>query len=970
MEWNKFQTQSNQKNLYKMKKISLLLLAADSGEGQFNWMADSVLKEQLEQNNIFFQESYFSQLEKNDLDCFDLVLLMRSPVPAHPKNDTDAFVEKCVWLQEFVENGGGLILMFTECYGKSVASLNEFAKNFDIQFAFNKILESNSDNLTHLPNMPEGLIVNAEFAPEIPFGNNRQKNKNLGIIFDGGHGTQAMTCISSKEWSPILTGFSSCISQPFPEGFYTGSVDEIFESPVFCASRNFKKGRVVAFPSSSALWIANPFLKRWEGILMKQNNDAGFDFIKEMIQWCAGNIVSDKVAPAENIFKNRSLIDPVEFSFRTVLDSEQATLKKLKPLKMWLGIPPKNTSSEQVVESAVENDYNIVVIIHDYDLLNENKWRDLKAEYAKLAEQYGLVIEPAFEQLDDEGNVCVVFNVDELPEMRSKYPNSNMLEDLLVKLNGYTAIYAKPEENRIPAWRHGGYTMLEINSQNDVELFHDRVSSCGFISGIAIARNSMPGDEEYNNFILAESLEKSMPAITENRHFNFISSGPVIEKFALLGPGLIEDDWEGFWYEWETDDVANLEIRIIDTCKITQVTIWNGKEVFAQFYHDSKIFDKSIPIELTKDMHLHVTATNSENCEIRTSYPLYTRNRFYWAHQGSDQMNDYHNVWQPKPKNGSFGIGKDLYEPYGFVTCGFAWGDYLRITSPVPWGDIMPQGIEVSSLVGNFQSLHPSPFINIKESFDFLNNHRRTLGTSDHISHVLYSSSAGSCLENDENKKWIGHGGRSFTPTRIFENSDLWTCEAKYTIPKWEANTPSFVVIEMEIAWLLDFDFTENQSFLPAHSLHFLKEDIGIEICTKIGEVIDDIAIENLLTPLPYADDDTEKEWDNLPVIERMKQDHFSHKSLIIPPHGYAATNGDAMGNYAIFNIDMPGVFSLRAWPMADNRFACGYDFIPEKKKFAKGEVLYLKYAIAVSPGKKEKHEKCFEKIIGFGNKN
>ena len=81
----------------------------------------------------------------------------------------------------------------------------------------------------------------------------------------------------------------------------------------------------------------------------------------------------------------------------------------------------------------------------------EKRWEQMQAECRAASEIHGPALQPGFEMLDDEGNTCVVFNVDGLPEMRRDYPNSNMLEDLLVKLSSYSAAYARPAVSRTKA---------------------------------------------------------------------------------------------------------------------------------------------------------------------------------------------------------------------------------------------------------------------------------------------------------------------------------------------------------------------------------------------------------------------------------------------------------------------------------------------------------------------------------------
>ena len=287
-------------------------------------------------------------------------------------------------------------------------------------------------------------------------------------------------------------------------------------------------------------------------------------------------------------------------------------------------------------------------------------------------------------------------------------PNSNMLEDLLVKLNGYTSVFARSCENRIPVWHHGGYNQLEVGDADDIAVYRDRVSSGAFLAGMHIARNTMPGEENMQNWLLGDKLENVMNAIRENRHLNYISTGPLIKTFMFEGPDLIDDDWEGFWYGWEKDEEIQVRISLYSDSPICEINLYDGEEVLKSFKPASLSFDTKVTIRMEKDLRLHLTAHDEAGGELVASYPLYTRNRLYWCHMGSDQMNDYHNVFIPD-NDGSLGVKDKFYEPCGFVTCGLRGEITSGLPPPVPWKDIMRRGSRVSSLVGNFKSFHPRP---------------------------------------------------------------------------------------------------------------------------------------------------------------------------------------------------------------------------------------------------------------------
>jgi hypothetical protein len=924
------------------KKKSILLLAADSGEGQFMRLADPELRKRLSRDGISLHESFISQVKTSELDLFDSILIMRTPVPGHAKGDFAVFKKLIPHLKRFVRNGGGLVMMFAECYGKTVASLNKLGKEFGIEFAFNKLTEHNESKVCTMPNMPEGKLIKCEVAPQAPFG---REEKPLYVITEGGHGTQALTCLPDDNWESVLLTSPECVSEPFPEGYYAGGGKEVIQSPELCVYREFGDGRIVAFPSSSPVWIASCFLPRWEEFILKQEFGHGYEFLRDMLLWTAEN-GSGSVADALNIIKNRISGKGTEFSFKAVSASHRDEICSYKSYKCWIGFIPLSKTIDDIIAAAQVYKFAFLVILHNFNDLDKGKWDSLCKKYSMLGQKNGMIIMPGYEQLDGEGNYSVVFNVEELPEQRYKYPNSNLLEDLLVKLNSYTAVFARPEDNRLPVWRHGGYNQLEVSGEDGVDLYRERISSGAFLGPLHISRGQLPGEEQFFNVLLADSLENVPTALSENRHFNYISSGPVINTFFFKGDRIVEDDWEGYWLEWEEGRSAEVEISVSSEEILTSIELFNGDESLMRFKPYATYFKTVVIIPLRHDLRLHLAATDRSGARILASYPLYTRNRLFWAHMGSDQMNDYHNVFVPDPE-GSMGICDQFYEPCGFVTCGFGWGDYVRITSPVPWKDIMPQGMEVSSLIGNFKSFHPSPFIKKENGFDFLNNHKRRLGNCNQNMHVVHSYSDSCWLDAAEGETWHSVSGKEFKPSRTIRRSGLWLTKAKYVIPRWNPYESSEVFANMEILWLQDHTFGADETFSLGHSMHELKPGLRFSLEDASGTLFSSRA-EDFLGVDIYEEPATEKEWDNQGVVDMLTEPMEMQPIIEVRNGCTLRIGGDGMGDFIFNYLLMPGKVFVRGWRRAANQFYVSFEIMPEIKEIQAGDRMMFEFSFGV----------------------
>ena len=908
-----------------MKKMrDLLFVAAASGEGQFRHIVDPGLARHLENSGFRCHSCYLAQLREEHLRACSALILVRTPMEGHAQDDSGLFRQWTPRILDAVSRGGmGLAIFFSESYGRSEGTLREFTEILGARCYFNRITEEDPARRGRIPNLDAGDTVLAAVSG-IP------GLTELEIVTGGGHGTQQLSCeLPDPAWQILLRGSSTCRSEAFPAGFYCNGSGMPLEKVIFAAERQWGRGHVVLFPGSAPLWLASAFLPRFQGYLLEQRSRAGLRFLNALLERIAR--AADDSAPALEALDRAWEANRV-FSFRYASEKCQRRLRSRRPFRVFIGTLPPGWTEERLAESAIRSSCRGLVALKDYESETPASWR---ARRDRLGRIQGIEALPGYEQIDDEGNASVVFSVRELPDQRRSYPNSNLLEDLLVKLSGYAAVYARTGHNRYPPWRHGGYNLIEYNGTESLAMYLEKVSSASSLGLVTVNRGKSPEEEVYRTYVLAPGPDCWRRHLTENYHDTFVASGSIrLNSFGLYGPALMEDDWEGFWYEWDTGDRAVLELKLTADSPIVEVVIRNGTEIFRSFTPCRTEFRHREELTLTEDLRLTASARCADGGELVSSFPLYTRNRHFWAHAGSDQMNDYHNVFQEDP-NGMMGIGTRFYEPYGFVTCGFAWGDYVRITSPVPWSDLMPSGIEVSSMTANFKSFHPSPFVILEDgAADFLNNHRRRLGHCDAERHIVHSECDGMWLERP-GAFWQGHGGRLFHPTRNIEESALWSCCGTYEIPRWKPRCPTEVIFHLKLRFKRKFELTRGRIIL-GESLHQRKE----------GLHLNGISLEELLLEGTGVSD-TWKEWDNLKALELFRA--FPDSPGNLPFTERLVLSGDPCGTYRFqAPAALPGSWYVRAWKWREDGFLLSYEWEPEQRHFRAGEILPLEFRISL----------------------
>ncbi|MBN1268572.1 MAG: hypothetical protein JXB04_03215, partial [Kiritimatiellae bacterium] len=441
--------------------VSVLLLAADSGEGGLGSdMIDPVLRARFAEEGVHFQASYVSDLRREQLDLFHIVLLLRSPVPGHPIGDLEDFQRKTAWLRGFVEGGGGLFVMFTECYGKSVSPLNELCEPWGLRFYFNRLAGSPGAAPGRLPRLVESVTLPFRFADNPCV---KPPAETLRLVTEGGHGAQHLTCVceggNGIRWHPVLRGGPSITSQNYGPFYINGSASDIVD-PVVCAAAEIGGGRVLAFPGSAPFWIVNSHIWRFQGYLQEQDHDRGLAFFLAGFRWLAGSarnahLPADVVHRAEQAVDRRLLVKTQHFSFHTVDEVEQERLQRCTSAKVWFGPGAYEWSALSALSKKLSSaGYSAAFPLGNYHELNEHNWPEI-LRMGRDSSSDDMLVVPGYELLDDEGVRSAVVSPEQLPRHMLRYPNSTLLEAVWISIFGCISILREPLANRIPPQRYG-----------------------------------------------------------------------------------------------------------------------------------------------------------------------------------------------------------------------------------------------------------------------------------------------------------------------------------------------------------------------------------------------------------------------------------------------------------------------------------------------------------------------------------
>ncbi|MBN1269826.1 MAG: hypothetical protein JXB04_09575 [Kiritimatiellae bacterium] len=803
-----------------MASLSILLVAADSGEGELGDMLDPTLRDRLAAEGLHARATYLSDLKREHLDSAHVVVLLRAPIPGHPRADAALFKEKGGWLRAHAEAGGGLLVMFTECYAKAMGSLNELCAPWGARFFFNRLVPGPEVLVERMPRFYEGVILPFRFVDN-PFIT--PPSSDLGLITEGGHGTQHLTCAFEPDspiaWQPILRGGARITSVPY-RGAYSHSSDGEISDPVACAAAEVGQGRVLLFPGSAPFWIVNSHIWRFQGYLHDQRHGAGFRFFVSAFRWLADTARNRALGPAavERLAAAADeslLVKTRYFSFAAVDEPLQSRLRRSLSQDVWFGAAPHGRADLKALGARLmEAGYTAAFPLADYRKLDEGLWKEALAIGREVSSERMLVM-PGYELLDDEGVRTAVLSPETFPRHDLSYPNSTLLEAVWVPLSGCASIVRDVLRNRIPLQRYGGYNLIEWDPLPAWSaLYRQLVASKYCVSPVYFSRS--PEDTIARTSVLVPLGAKPFDMLRGNRHATYVTSGPRIESFGLFGPGLIDDEWEGHWYGYLPGEELELTVSLSAKVELDQVVIWDGTEKFASFSPGERRFTRRIRFQAWRDHCFHLTASDAEGGILHASFPVYTRNLRFWGHVGSDQMNNYVNPMAPSER-GFLGVGRTFYDPFGFVTMGTAWGDYLRITPAIRFSDYMPRQ-EISHIIGSFSTHHPSAVLTAGKQTFCLNDHRRVFPFCGADAHAFHGDIAGQHLDNARRIAQTWHN-RMVVPTRVFLPVPGAKCSDDYVVWRWSHGEQ--VYVEVWKYFVLDPRYLADEWITFATNTHY-----------------------------------------------------------------------------------------------------------------------------------------------------
>lgn len=375
-------------------------------------------------------------------------------------------VKNTLW--KWVENGGGLFfisgLMGYGDYNQLVENINSLLTPFDIMILFEQVRdEKHKEVYKGILNYTYFETRNISKGHPITEGISR-------IWYPGGGGQHASpvstyTFKADAAWQILIKGEKEAYSPTYPS------------EPPLLACREFGKGRVALMSMDARYFINDGFHPAYGGYTLEKGD--GFHLLSQIYQWLAepslkeGKIFTPNVQVEEEKISQPEEKKAVDATCEELL-TKISTIRPFKTFKGVIGLHSTLSDGENEVDEfcleAKRLGLDFVVFTETYELMDENKWKELVRKCEAQTKNEFVAIPGLQIQAPDGEVICFYLN---------RFPKKEEVENppaLLFNLNFPTIILSKPHFNRLNPWQYKFYTGIALYTYERGELIDEATS--------------------------------------------------------------------------------------------------------------------------------------------------------------------------------------------------------------------------------------------------------------------------------------------------------------------------------------------------------------------------------------------------------------------------------------------------------------------------------------------------------------
>lgn len=691
------------------EKASILIL----GSSFYNALPhlDPVYKEKINSLGYEIGQGVYEETNWDKLKRFNVVVLSHHPFPYRGIRAYEKFLELIPLFDRFLTLGGGIFVTDSvKGYAAdSRLSINQFLKNKGAEILPERIREKERKNVHIWSAIYGGFGMHAILTREID--RTHPVGKGIREIY---YPWLTNSIKVREDWKIVVRGGSTTSSESYPQ------------KPPILAVREWKKGRIVLFPSVDSCWTLEGYGPKWGGFLWE--NGDGFRLFVNIYRWLAEPSLKEKTLGGF-VEKEQDKIYPFsrleEYAWvRKVPPSLQSLPRRL--YKCLIGPEVKIDELEEFALKAKQEGYSIVVPL----VSNFEEFKKVEKMGKKLnTPEFLLLPGIKFKHRENTG-IVVGGKLSELGWPPGNWKSPSFLAGN-VGAGAYT-IWINPKKNPWSPWNIGAIGGVEVIGydenlsliENAKDLYFKLTRYDWFVDPVVIKRIKSPEklkEKGFDFYLLLPSLEEDIHSrlfhhrlspLNQRLTSSFLSNGPLVRKFFWRGKGYTCDVWEGEYYLWfDSEDVARIEIEVSSPAKLKEIRLWEDGRIRRRFYPEGKSFSTTVYLRSDHTSRNYLLEVEDVKGGYALSSPLRTRSIYYWAHGGADRMNTYSNISIPDER-GDWNIHGKRYTSLVCPSFDLGWGNPFSVTTPPKESYlIFTRGIETGGPPGGLGRYQWPPFL-------------------------------------------------------------------------------------------------------------------------------------------------------------------------------------------------------------------------------------------------------------------
>jgi hypothetical protein len=670
-----------------------------------NHLIDPQYKAAMEQAGYRLDSCRFDDVSWERLSQFNVLILQWIPLQTDLE-PLAAYEASLPLLKRFLTEGGGILWLSNHWANNIAAPVNSFMRDYGFELYDQYVMDSNPENLYTQEMFRQLRFLRTDEIVDHPCTNGIS---NVLLPGDDQKWYAPSPFRVDDNWDVLIRAEASAVGY----NPWIGKTSYESSPPLF-AVRDSDAGRMAVLPVAATFTVQAGYHRTLEGIVLDRGNV--FQLIRNTCDWLAQPTLASGTLGGFSAETNATT-QPETCHYNTYPMAYQLAEKQV--FTGLIGATSSLTvgadSVADLCAAARDSGIDFLVFTEPMAQMDPAKWQSLKAQ-CEQESWGGFWAIPGFSYREPDGSTRICFNnKDWVDEDRAlddkgffKHPGHPMFDFSWPTVALVQSHDVDPVDDYYHALKF--YTAFGLFTYDADKLIDDSADRFGILAGdnywirpltyhkmASVAQLLAAAQSQtYKTCVTAPSLmeiPQAMLGITNTRPFGnstFVSNGPTIQAFKIVGPGHTVDLWEAY-YLWRQGDTVDFTIDVASDSIITDVIVYRGLEEYWHLRPMAKHFTQTLPYVFEQGGNLRMQVID-ENGRKAWSWPIMVRHQNFWAAMCTDLQNPIQSgVWPAQ--DGTFLLRNQPVSQYGGIG-NSEYGNQLQPT--IATGNIIPDGLDAS----------------------------------------------------------------------------------------------------------------------------------------------------------------------------------------------------------------------------------------------------------------------------------